>query len=438
MWCPPTPPEQHTDVYIDHTMSFLYDMNIMSESQLPPIYVKKETKRTRLEAGLSSDGRPTLKLSRKDDVTNAPKSLFHTPALLKIRRDLKLQKYRGLMRMPMQLPGKSAITKPMTEHQSCHEWTIHEDMALLKVLQSFQGLPLNLFVMSPGHTANWDFVADYVNTVSITYRSPKQCKYRYETCLMQREEGKQIFDASIKKKKNKNSPIQKFTMQQKTTRPMRTSQLYTQDNNSTFSQLMIERYEALKSITNKRQPPSRQVVNSPSINKNKHSSLLSECGIDLEHPVLPVEVAARRAERIAKDKINNYMKAGLIPNSQAVAAAAAAVAAAAAANAQTTTTGQQASVAVASSNISAASGTVSAVVASSNTTPAPVTTTVTVMASVGAQVTTPQTPTIVTTVAAATVVSTPGTPPSKYTIFCSGFAVYFHLYFEFDGIFAHT
>ncbi|KAJ8986041.1 hypothetical protein NQ317_013926 [Molorchus minor] len=35
MWCPPTPPQQDSDVYIDQTMSFLYDVNIMSESQLP-------------------------------------------------------------------------------------------------------------------------------------------------------------------------------------------------------------------------------------------------------------------------------------------------------------------------------------------------------------------------------------------------------------------
>lgn len=34
----------------------------------------------------------------------------------------------------------------------------------------------------------------------------------------------------------------------------------------------------------------------------KHAAVLNDCGIDLDHPVLPVEVAARRAERMAREK----------------------------------------------------------------------------------------------------------------------------------------
>lgn len=181
MWCPPTPPQQETDVYIDHTMTFLYDINVMSESQLPPVYVKKDGKRMRHEAGLI-DSRRVLKISRKDDSSvYAPRSLFErpSPALVKMRRDLKLQKYRGIVRPPVPIPGmKLTISKPTIDPPCWHPWTIHEDMALLKVIQTFQGLPLNLMIISPGHTPNWDFVADYVNTVSVTYRSPKQCRHR--------------------------------------------------------------------------------------------------------------------------------------------------------------------------------------------------------------------------------------------------------------------
>lgn len=54
MWCPPTPPVDDSDVYIDHTMCFLYEPTIMSEAQLPPVYVKKERKRARVES--SSEG----------------------------------------------------------------------------------------------------------------------------------------------------------------------------------------------------------------------------------------------------------------------------------------------------------------------------------------------------------------------------------------------
>ncbi|XP_074029357.1 domino helicase isoform X2 [Leptinotarsa decemlineata] len=301
MWCPPTPPQQENDIYVDHTMTFLYDANVMMESQLPPIYVKREAKRNRLDTGLV-ESRRALKLPRKEESTHAPKSLFHSATILKMRRDLKLQKYRGIVRSSIPLPGKSSSQKPTVEQPLFHDWTIHEDMAILKVIQGFQGLPLNLLVSNPGHTANWDFVSDYVNTVSITYRSPKQCRQRYETYLMQREEGKQGgLDSFLRKKKNKANALQKYPMTTKSNRSMRTSQLYTQDNNSAFSQIMCDRFEALKNISNKRMSTIRTVLNNPLMNKTK-APVLNECGIDLEHPVLPVEVAARRAERIAKEK----------------------------------------------------------------------------------------------------------------------------------------
>lgn len=45
-------------------------------------------------------------------------------------------------------------------------------------MQNIQELTLNLVVVSPGHTPNWDMVADMVNMVSRIYRSPKQCRSR--------------------------------------------------------------------------------------------------------------------------------------------------------------------------------------------------------------------------------------------------------------------
>ncbi|CAG9863848.1 unnamed protein product [Phyllotreta striolata] len=330
MWCPPTPPQQDNDVYIDQTMAFLYDQSIMAESQLPPIYVKRDQKRNRYEAGLT-ESRRALKIPRKEESTNAPKSLFHSATILKMRRDLKIQKYRGLIRPSIPITGKSSIQKPPVEQPIFHDWTIHEDMAILKVVQNFQGLPLNLIVMNPGHTPNWDFVSDYVNTVSITFRSPKQCRQRYESHLMQREEGKQSgLDTYMKKKKSKSSSLQKYPVLSKSSRSMRTCQLYHQDNNSSFSQIMINRFETLKSIANKKASATRaahHVVSNPLASKTKHAPALNDCGIDIEHPVLPVEVAARRAERIAKEKKMNpeqqmarlQMMKGIIANQQSAA-----------------------------------------------------------------------------------------------------------------------
>lgn len=302
MWCPPTPPQQETDVYIDQTLSFLYDtQTVMSETELPPVYTKREAKRNRMDAELI-DSRRALKLSRKEDSSTAPKSLFHSAQILKMRRDLKLQKYRSFVRPSISIPGKSNVQKPPVEQSPLHEWTVHEDIALLKVIQNYLGLPMNLMAMKPGHTPNWDFASDYVNTVSITYRSPKQCRQRYETHLIQREEDKRLgIDSSFKKKKNKVGKIQKMTLPSKT-RSLRNSQLFLQDNNSAFPQIMYDRFEALKNTATKRVPAARILINNPLMNKTKNPPVLNDCGIDLEHPVLPVEVAARRAERIAKEK----------------------------------------------------------------------------------------------------------------------------------------
>lgn len=305
MWCPPTPPHQDTDIYIDHTMTFLYDQDVMPESQLPPVYIKKEAiKRSRHEAGLM-DTRRAIKMARKDDAIYAPRSLFERPsaAIMKMRRDLKLQKYRGIIRPQVPIPGiKLAASKPAPETHNFHAWTVHEDMALLVAVQNYQQLQINLFCILAGHIPNWDFVSDYVNTVSISYRSHKQCRVRYESVLIPREEGKQVFETSPRKKKNKATVFNKFPMAPKTSRPMRTSQLYSQDNNSNFSQIMNQRFDLLKAMSSKKTPGIKTVVTTQLGKNPKHAAVLHECGIDLDHPVLPVVVAAKRAERIAREK----------------------------------------------------------------------------------------------------------------------------------------
>lgn len=49
---------------------------------------------------------------------------------------------------------------------------------------------MNLTIVSPAHTPNWDLVSDVVNSCSRIYRSSKQCRNRYENVLIPREEGK--------------------------------------------------------------------------------------------------------------------------------------------------------------------------------------------------------------------------------------------------------
>lgn len=78
-------------------------------------------------------------------------------------------------------------TKTLVEPEGLAEWAIYEDMALLSIIQNMQCLPLNLMLLSPGHTPNWDLVADVVNRTSRVYRTPKQCKNRYEMVIVPRE-----------------------------------------------------------------------------------------------------------------------------------------------------------------------------------------------------------------------------------------------------------
>ena len=72
---------------------------------------------------------------------------------------------------------------------------------MFQAVQVLLELPLSLVTNSPAHIPNWDMVADVVNASSRTYRSPKQCKNRYENVIVLREEGKILYDANPRKQK---------------------------------------------------------------------------------------------------------------------------------------------------------------------------------------------------------------------------------------------
>lgn len=68
---------------------------------------------------------------------------------------------------------------------------------MLQAVKQLLELPLNLAIVSPAHTPNWDLVSDVVNSCSRIYRSPKQCRNRYENVIIPREEGKVTMTQSI-------------------------------------------------------------------------------------------------------------------------------------------------------------------------------------------------------------------------------------------------
>lgn len=87
---------------------------------------------------------------------------------------------------------------------------------------------------------------------------------------------------------------------------MRTSQIFSADNNNSFSTVWHQKFETLKSIFHKKAPTNRSMLTGSSAAANrsatnaKHALVLQEAGISYETPLNPVQVAAVRAERIAQ------------------------------------------------------------------------------------------------------------------------------------------
>ena len=425
LWTPPMPVSTLTseaavkagNLRVDEHLSYLYQMSLMEEASLPPVYVKKELlKRTALEAEL--DGKHKMHHRNKDhghvgnldgypssSSTYAPRSLFdRCPSIQK-------QKFKAQQkRMPMgagggyvhplagggpggaggqqagatsgnninNVPGGAAaaaanpsavaglrypMPRQQIEAENQPEWLIQEDWALLNTIKEIQGLPLTLNTMSPAHTVNWDLVSDMVNAVSRVYRGPRQCKYRFDNIIAPREEGRILYDmpggttaasmaasvaaaASNKKSKKKqmggnggsasgdrgggthggSSGGMKLHSggPAKMNRPMKTSQIFNQDKNTSWSALFATRFETIKAVANKRSPTTKPLVVNPQQKSTKHAGVLGDYGISYETPLNPIQVAANRAERIQKEKQKNAQDQAAQLNQQRVAAAQAA------------------------------------------------------------------------------------------------------------------
>lgn len=73
-----------------------------------------------------------------------------------------------------------------------------------------QDLPITSALgIASAHTANWELIADVVNACSQTYRSPKQCKSRFENVILPREEGKFLYDTNARKLKKSTKGLYK-------------------------------------------------------------------------------------------------------------------------------------------------------------------------------------------------------------------------------------
>ncbi|XP_062239700.1 E1A-binding protein p400 isoform X4 [Platichthys flesus] len=294
LWTPPTPPQDDNDIYIDSVMMLMYDTTPMPESKLPPVYIRKEHKRLKMDPSAAA----RKKKKGHGETVIPPRSLFEKASMLKVRREGKDQKKNFSLKQqaPFAKPLPSLVKPVMEAGQDNPEWLISEDWALLQAVKQLLELPLNLTIVSPAHTPNWDLVSDVVNSCSRIYRSPKQCRNRYENVIIPREEGKLVYEANPKKKT-------KSIYKSKNSRPLRTCQIYTQDDNATHIQLYNSRFELMKIIASKRSPPIKPLLGMNPFQKNpKHASVLAESGISYDKPLPPIQVASQRAERIAKEK----------------------------------------------------------------------------------------------------------------------------------------
>ncbi|XP_062273311.1 E1A-binding protein p400 isoform X3 [Scomber scombrus] len=294
IWTPPTPPQDDNDIYIDSVMCLMYDTTPMPESKLPPIYIRKEQKRLKMDPSAAA----RKKKKGHGETVIPPRSLFEKASMLKVRREGKDQKKNFSLKQqaPFAKPLPSLVKPAMEAGQDNPEWLISEDWALLQAVKQLLELPLNLTIVSPAHTPNWDLVSDVVNSCSRIYRSPKQCRNRYENVIIPREEGKLVYEANPKKKT-------KSIYKSKNSRPLRTCQIYTQDDNATHIQLYNSRFELMKIVASKRNPPIKPLLGMNPFQKNpKHASVLAESGISYDKPLPPIQVASQRAERIAKEK----------------------------------------------------------------------------------------------------------------------------------------
>jgi hypothetical protein len=398
------------DIYVDHTAHFLYEPNVMPESQLPPVnqaYTENEitsytigTKKIRLtgtpvdslskdkqssnlqqhlqnltNVTTTPDGSPVVAGQqpsrkpkvRRDEVICLPKSLFDRPQgnHIKARRDLKLQKLRCVTRgndsdpfamqkffhsfsfnpLGQSVPQETIVHQVQRQVQQYpnviyhyHQeqlppWTVQEEWAILMVIQQLQDLPVNLNILTPGHTPNWELVSEVVSDIGFAHRSFKMCEYHFARELQKREmtrdssyderslQSSQPSDPQpptkkSKKHKNQQASNEGSSSQQTTTvnnktaqaqvapfRPSKTGDMLTHDRS--LQLFFRERYGIIEKIRQNRPKPQRTRYAMPQERTpNSFLTLVRDDKrmIDYDRPLKPetiiIELAEERKRRL--------------------------------------------------------------------------------------------------------------------------------------------
>lgn len=119
-----------------------------------------------------------------------------------------------------------------------------------------------------------------------------------------------------KTKNNYRPPLQKN---------FSTKKLNQQDNNKNFTEAYNQRFDNIKTCAHNRKPIPKPLT-SNSQNKPKHLAVIMDSGVNYDVPQSPIEIALRRADRIAKEKTKQLQSQALSAQAAQAPVAAAAVA----------------------------------------------------------------------------------------------------------------
>ena len=124
----------------------------------------------------------------------------------------------------------------------------------------------------------------------VLFRSNKQCRARWESQLVPREEGRLTQYDNTPKKMKKDKKLGLKLDKKSSGQNMKTGALFRADNNNAFSSTFSGRFETIKTIANKRTPTTTPLLVNPTLRNPKHAAVLAESGIDYDSPVSPVQV----------------------------------------------------------------------------------------------------------------------------------------------------
>lgn len=156
------------------------------------------------------------------------------------------------------------------------EWSAAEDAALRRALR-LQRVPAE----PPAALAsNWEWVAELVAEPARTYRSPRACRDRHDA----------LADPERARRRHRRPPAPRRRLEA-----------------DREPRLSFHRLDAVRDAAERRRrAPRRRPDDAPPRNP-KHAALLVDHGVEYESPPTPMEVATRRAERIAREKLKAHV-----------------------------------------------------------------------------------------------------------------------------------